>query len=199
MKKKRWIQLLLCVLVCAALAAGEGPHRRAAGKQPEIQENKIDVCKLLTSDDIKSVQGDSVEETKPSTQPSGGLRMSQCLYRTTTPARSVSIALAAPATQKPRDFWRKQFHRDGEKEKEDKTAADKKDKKAGREPEEEGSRPRNIKGVGDEAYWVGGPISGALYVLRANTFIRISVGGVREEAARMEKSVALARAALKRL
>jgi hypothetical protein len=40
---------------------------------------------------------------------------------------------------------------------------------------------------------------GALYVLKGNTFVRISVGGVREEPARIEKSVALARLALKRL
>lgn len=43
------------------------------------------------------------------------------------------------------------------------------------------------------------PMVGALYVLKGNTFLRISVGGVREEPARIEKSVALARLALKRL
>jgi hypothetical protein len=46
---------------------------------------------------------------------------------------------------------------------------------------------------------VGNSISGALYVLKGNSFLRISVGGVREESARMEKSKALAHAALKRL
>jgi len=56
-----------------------------------------------------------------------------------------------------------------------------------------------IKGVGEQAYWVGSPMVGALYVLKGNTFLRISVGGVREEAARIQKSVALARLALKRL
>ena len=188
----RLIQSLLCILMCTAMAIAEGPYRRAT-KHPETQS--VDACKLLTSNEIKRVQGESVESTTPGTQPSSGLRMSQCLYRTSTPALSVSIALAMPAAQKPRDFWRKQFHRDGEKEEEEKTT----DKnKAGREREEE-SRPRTIKGVGDEAYWVGGPITGVLYVLRANMFIRISVGGVREEKARIEKSVALARAALKRL
>ena len=40
---------------------------------------------------------------------------------------------------------------------------------------------------------------GALYVLKGDTFLRISVGGVREEPARIQKSVALARLALKRL
>jgi hypothetical protein len=53
--------------------------------------------------------------------------------------------------------------------------------------------------VGEEAYWVGGPVVGALYILRGDTFLRISVGGVREESRRIEKSIALARAALKRM
>lgn len=34
--------------------------------------------------------------------------------------------------------------------------------------------------------------AGALYVLKGNSFLRISVGGVREESAQIEKSVALA-------
>jgi hypothetical protein len=41
--------------------------------------------------------------------------------------------------------------------------------------------------------------SWALYVLQADNFVRISVGGVREESVRIEKSKALARAVVKRL
>ena len=188
--------LTQCILICATLlAAGEGPRRKADAKAPAKQADRVDVCRLLTSDEIKAVQGSGVEENKPSTQPTGGLQMSQCLYRTSAPAMSVSIALASPATQKPSDVWRKQFHAGDEK----KEAKEKTSRKKAREAEEEESKPRNIKGVGDEAYWVGGPITGALYVLHGNTFFRISVGGVRDEAARIQKSVALARTALKRL
>lgn len=191
------IQYLLCVLICATLAQAKGPHGQTANQGAASQESKLEICKLLTSDEIKSVQGDTVEQATPSTPPSSGLRMSQCLYRTSFPVRSVSIALATPAAQQPREYWRKQFHRGGEKEEEDRPAANKKN--SSREQEEAESKPRTIKGVGDEAYWVGGPITGALYVLHGNMFFRISVGGVRDEAARIEKSVALARAALKRL
>jgi hypothetical protein len=49
------------------------------------------------------------------------------------------------------------------------------------------------------AYWVGTPITGALYVLQGDNFVRISVGGVGEESARIERSKVLARAAVKRL
>jgi len=38
-----------------------------------------------------------------------------------------------------------------------------------------------------------------LYVLQGDKFLRISIGGIRQEPERIEKSKALARAALKRL
>jgi hypothetical protein len=129
--------------------------------------------------------------------------MLQCFYRTTTFAKSVSLALAVPDPAKPspltpREFWRKQFH-SAEPVEEEKPVVGKAPKKTEVEREEELRKPRPIDGLGEEAYWVGNPISGALYVLKGNSFLRISVGGVREESARMEKSKALAQAVLKRL
>jgi hypothetical protein len=135
-----------------------------------------------------------VQETKPGDQRGAGLMMSQCLFRTTTPTRSVSLAVAAASAMSPRAFWRKQFHAGQDAKGEKKTEAD----SSARE-EDESTRPRTIAGLGKEAYWVGGPIAGALYVLKGNTFLRISVGGIREESARIEKSKALARIALKRM
>ena len=166
-------------------------------------EEKTDVCALLSSAEIQVIQSERVEETKPSVQPSGGFVMLQCFYRTTTFAKSVSLALAAPDPAKPsaltpREFWRKQFH-PTEPAEEEKPVAGKAPKKAEVEREEELRKPRPIDGLGEEAYWVGNTISGALYVLEGKSFLRISVGGVREESARMEKSKALARAALQRL
>jgi hypothetical protein len=80
----------------------------------------------------------------------------------------------------PREYWRKQFH-PAERD---------------REPDRRG---RPIPDVGEEAYWTGNRFAGALYVLRGETFLRISVGGIRDEQARIEASKALALAALKRL
>jgi hypothetical protein len=192
---KKTMGLLLCLIFFFAVMPHAAGQPRRVKRQP-VQHEKVDACKLLTSDEIRRVQGDGVEESKPTAQSSGGLRMSQCLYRTSAPVHSVSVAVAAPASEQPRDFWRKQFPSSAEKEE---PARNAKGNKAFREQEEAESRPRAIQGVGDEAYWVGGPITGALYVLRGNTFIRLSVGGVREEAGRIEKSVALAKLALKKL
>jgi len=187
------ILLFLCMLICATVASLEGQQRSAMTTQAQ----PIDPCKLLTGEDIKSVQGDTLEETEPGTEPSvHGLEQALCLYRTSTPVKSVSIAVASGARKQLREYWRKQFHRGAERQEEAQPDAGK--NKSGREDHEE-STPRIVNGVGEEAYWVGNRMIGVLYVLRGNTFLRVSVGGVRDEAARMEKSVALARAALKRL
>ena len=107
-------------------------------------------------------------------------------------------SLAKPSALTPRKFWQKQFHaRDME---EDKThAAGKGAKKPKSEDEEEARKPRRIEGLGEDAYWVGTPVTGALYVLQGNSFVRISVGGVGEESARIQKSRVLARAVVNRL
>lgn len=178
--------LLLCALLASALARAERPRYPASQDGAPAKQSRIDPCSLLTSTDIAAIQGEPVQQTKPSDQPGTGLLMLQCLFRTTTPTKSVSLTVAAPSAMSPRAFWRKQFHpgQDAAKEK---------------EKEEESTRPRVIAGLGEEAYWVGGPIAGALYVLKGNTFLRISVGGIREEPARIEKSKALARIAIKRM
>jgi len=209
MSHRPTISFLLCALLYSAVplfggkTPGGSPQKSARAAKDTRSAKKIDVCALLTSAEMEAVQGEPVKETKPSVQPSGGFVMLQCFYRTTTSAKSVSLALGAPDPAKPsaltpREFWRKQFH-PPEPVEEEKPVAGKAPKKAEVEREEELRKPRPIDGLGEEAYWVGNPISGALYVLKGNSFLRISVGGVREESARIEKSKALARAALKRL
>ena len=192
---KQIFRLILCLvpLISSALPAAQKAAHNSA--KPAMS----DPCALLTSADVQTVQGDPVQETKPSTQPAGGLVMSQCLFLTASPNKSVSIALASAGSASPRAFWQKQFHsgkaEPAEKEK-DMPATGRRDAK---QEEEESTQPRTIKGVGEQAFWVGSPMVGALYVLKGSTFLRISVGGVREESARIERSVALARLALKRL
>ena len=177
---KNLLPLVLCFLMLAGVlwAAQKDAHNSAT------QTRAADPCRLLTRGDIQAVQGDAVQDTKPSTPPFGGLVLSQCLFRTANPSKSVSVAIASAGSTSPRAFWQKQFH-SGQPE--------------SGEKEEEGTQPRAIQGVGEQAYWVGSPMVGALYVLKGDTFLRISVGGVREEPARIEKSKALARLALKRL
>jgi hypothetical protein len=192
---KSLFRLILCFLLLSGMlsATQKTAHDSAKSIKP-------DPCALLTSADVQAVQGDAVQETKPSTQPAGGLVMSQCLFRTANPSKSVSVAIASAGSTSPRAFWQKQFQsaNSASEEKEHKKSAAER-KQPIREEEDESPRPLTIKGVGEQAYWVGSPMVGALYVLKGNTFLRISVGGVREESPRIEKSIALARRALKRL
>jgi hypothetical protein len=198
--------MLLCgfLLSRAPLAGGQGqsglPQKAKAGSVSSAEKGKIDVCMLLSGAEIEAVQGEPVKETKASTQLSGQMLMSQCFFHTTTPAKSVHMALATPERAgsmglAPREFWQRQFHSAEVKEEETRVAG----KESGPEGEKEGNKPRPIGGLGEEAYWVGNPIAGALYVLQGGVFLRISVGGVPEESARIEKSKALARAVVKRL
>jgi hypothetical protein len=202
MKNKFAGPLLCMLLLVPALARTEGPRYPASKAGDTAKQSRINPCSLLTSAEVAAVQGEPVQQTKPSDQPGTGLLMLQCLFRTTTPTKSVSLAVASPSAVSPRAFWRKQFHPGQNAAKENGSAgAEKKSvvERKEQEEEEESTRPRVIAGLGEEAYWVGGPIAGALYVLKGNTFLRISVGGIREEPARIEKSKALAAIALKRM
>ena len=144
----------------------------------------------------------SAQLTKAGVRLNGEMLVSECLFHTTNSPKSVSVALAVPASAKPsalapRKFWQKQFHAPDVEEDKMRPAGKKAQKP---EPEDEEVRkPRRIEGLGEEAYWVGTPIAGALYVLQGNNFVRISIGGVGEESVRIEKSKILASAVAKRL
>jgi hypothetical protein len=120
-----------------------------------------------------------------------------------------------------RAFWRNQFHplkpeekrRPGSRKTPAKSAFNaprealksevvpyrQSDDESSSEADDAARKPRLISALGEEAYWVGGPISGALYVLQGDLFLRISVGGIPKESIRIAKSKSLAGAVLLRL
>jgi hypothetical protein len=201
-------------------AAGEQPQP-ASGENPAQGKPKLDACTLLTKAEIESVQGEAVKETKTDGRNDGGLSVSQCFYAVANFSKSVSLAVTQPdpdnpAKLAPRDFWQRTFHRDNEKDRErakgqerERERAKKGEKKDEKEREQSGGRgeeegeestpPKKVTGVGEEAYWAGSRVGGALYVLKKNAFIRISVGGPGKEEEKINKSKALAQKALKRL
>lgn len=167
---------------------------------------KVDACAMLESKEIQSVQGEAVKETKLSGQAGGGLQISQCFFTLPTFANSVSLLVAQKGdgtdAKDPREFWRETFQKGaGEKERERERERDK-DKKAGargEEEEDEGAPPQKIAGVGDDAYWIGSRVGGALYVLKGNSYLRISIGGSGDQASKINKSKTLAQKAIARL
>jgi hypothetical protein len=163
----------------------------------------VDPCKLLTSAELQAAVGEPLAEAQPSAQPAGKIRTSQCLFRTSTFAKSVSLTLAMPGSETSpsalREFWHNQFH--ATREKEEDTAGKRTEAPYTSEAglERDARRPRAIPRLGDEAFWVGSPISGALYVLQGDAFLRVSVGGIPDESSRLAKSKTAANAAIAHL
>ena len=174
-------------------------------------KGKIDACALLTSQEIQSVQGESLKETKASSKAEGGFSISQCFFTLPTFTNSISLAVTqkgdGEAARDPKEFWEATFdkeserERDKERDKSEKERGKKADKEreGKREKEEEASPPQKTAGVGDEAFWMGSPIGGALYALKGNTYLRVSVGGAGNQQTKISKSKTLARLVLKRL
>jgi len=59
--------------------------------------------------------------------------------------------------------------------------------------------PKRIDGIGDDAFWSPNPVGAAIYVLKKDVFVRISIGGRDDEQGKLDKSKTLARKAIDRL
>lgn len=141
-----------------------------------------DVCSLLQDDEIRAVQRVPMTQRKPSEQVSRGLRVAQCFFATTDFSHSISLSvITGDGDAAVRAFWDRTFHRDA------------------REAEEQDEPPRRIDWPGAEAFWTGDMRTGSLYVLSGGAVVRISVGGVSDEAERIRRSRTLVEAALRRL
>ena len=202
----------------STVAPGQTAATTTAGATSSVASN-TDACALLTSDEIKSVQGEAITESKASASSDAGFSITQCFYRTPTFTKSVSLGVTRTGAggQSIREFWHERFERaseeaerererergsksererEREREREKKGAAE---RKGGEEEEEEGAPPTPVKGVGDEAYWASSRVNGTMYVLKKDAIIRISIGGADDDATRLRKTKALAAKALARL
>lgn len=143
-------------------------------------------CTLLTTDEAQAVQGEPFKNTKPSEHVAAGLIVSQCYFETPTPVNSIVLTVTRKAEggRDPSDSWREIFHRE---------------ESARKKEGEEEKKPLKIDGLGDEAFWTGTRVGGALYVLKGNCYIRISVGGAGDQQEKIERSKKLAESVLKRL
>jgi hypothetical protein len=146
-----------------------------------------DACSLLTNEQVQRVIGQEVKESIPSHQEEGGFFLSQCQYNTAAISDSVTVRLVQRGrgddARDPKEVWQETFARDLKQ-------AEERRKKA---------PPERVPNVGDEAYWLGGPKIGGLYVLKGNRHFRIGLGGEANQAQKIEKASELARVILQRL
>jgi len=149
----------------------------------------LDACSLLTSDEIKSIQGEALESVKSTTPSAGELSTSQCFFSLPTFINSISLQVVqkgtTPGEPDARQAWNKLFPPNKLQERETESGKKK-------------IPPRKIPGLGEEALWTGGP-AGGLYVLQGRSYFRISVGGADDEETKIRKSTLLAQFILKRL
>jgi len=156
-----------------------------ASPSPISLKSRIDPCTLLTSDELKAVQGEALQTTLPSEREYGEYLIAQCYYQLPTITNSVVVNVTTPKERGKslKEVWRS-------------THAEPKRRK---KTEEKESRPEKISGVGEDAYWEASGIAGALYVLKKDVILRISVGGASDSRTKLEKSKTLAQKALARL
>ena len=171
-----------------------------------LNRPRIDACALLTAAEIAAIQNEKVRTTRLSGAPDKGFDVSQCFFTLETFANSISLRVtqkrAGNGARDPREFWRLTFDEnegsqedDRERERARKQAREKFD----REEEEESAPPMRVAGIGDDAYWMGDQVGGALYVLKGHNYVRISVGGAGDRNTKIKKSTSLAQKVIDRL
>lgn len=182
-------------LFCLTLLSCSKPSQPQT-LRADPNKNDVDACSLLSSKEIESVQGEPVQKTNGSMKETGGFAVSQCYFALPTLANSINLSLTRKGkhanARDPIDFWQATFHREKESD-------------AGREREHRGEEEENsvkpllVSGVGDEAYWMGNGVNGALYALRGDSYLRIGIGGSGDQVTKIEKAKRLAQKAISRL
>ena len=172
-----------------------------------LVKSKVDVCNLLSRDDLKVVQGEIYKDAQRSDRLDGDFMVAQCYYAMPTTVNSVVVNVTTAKDEagapNPKGFWEQTFGGDEEKEREARGEPEREKAKpkerAREEGEEQEARPERVRGLGDEAFWVGTPVGGALYVLKNDRFFRVGIGGGGDQKAKLNKSRTLADKILKKL
>ena len=175
------------LLGLSACSKPQTPQAQEPGQQTPPAEAApaaaIDACALLTSEEIAAVQGEPLQERKPAQKSDRGLVISECFLALPTFTNSISLTLAQDSAgagaHTVKQFWTETF------------LEPKKIPKSG--------GAQKVPDLGDDAFWMGDERLGALFVLKGNRYVRISVGGAGDQQAKIEKCRALAEAILKRL
>ncbi len=171
----RGILVVMLLVGAIPLGASGDPVPEAPGADP---------CSLLEDSDIATVQQTPVAERLRSRRPGVRFDVAVCFYRTMPHSGSVSLAVSLPtarAADGARRYWAERFQ------------------PASGFPEGKRRPPDPVEALGEEAFWVGDPVAGSLYVLTGEVFLRISVGGAPDDKTRRERSIALAQRALPRI
>ena len=186
--------LIFAIAGCLKQETARAPTSPQLANAPEAGQgatNVIDACSLLTSKEIEAIQGAALKDTKPSANSQGGLAVWQCYFLLPSAADSIVLTVTQRAdgsnSRDPKESWDEMFH------------GDKENASTREDGEKESVGPHKIISLGDEAFWARQRFGGAMYALKGNIYISISVGGPGDQPTKIQKSKALAEIVLKRL
>jgi hypothetical protein len=161
-------------------------QKSVADTTTESAKTAFDACALIAPAEIAVVMGHPVKETKtskPTSSETSSFERWQCFYTVEPFDRSVSLEVTRNNPNVRHNalaqFWKKTFQEAKDTRK--------------------SVKPKAVPAIGDEAFWVGDNKAGALYVLKNDSYLRISIGGPDDESVKIEKLKTLAQNALKRL
>lgn len=194
----------LLALACIFLSFSGCEKPKPSAQQNEKVEAAIlqtlDVCSLLSANEVAAIQGSPVKQSKSNISGDGKFLTRQCFYEANDFNRSVNLALTSrdPSSGTPLSpgaLWKERFasYRTGARKEE------KEEKPRATVGEEEGERhdpPQKVEGLGDDAFWMG---PDALYVLHGDVFLRLSVGGNDSPDVKLRNATDLMKSALARL
>jgi len=145
----------------------------------------INACQVLSARDVAAVQGARFKSTKLKESGNREMQVSQCFYAMPRLSDSISVDLIRGDT---RGFWKKHF-------------ADVRDEQlASTKPHHEReAQAIRVAGLGDAAVWSGNRLAGALYAMKGETIVRVSVGGDAPQEQKIERAKKLAARALRKL
>ena len=184
-----------CLAACskrdtpAGAAEGTAEQRAEIAAEPQAPTGAaaIDACKLLSNEEIASIQGEAPARTQLVGESTGQLTVSQCNFLLPSGSKSMAVRVVergtGPNARDAKDVWQETFHG---------PPLDAANARYAR-------KPQKVDGVGEEAFWLGNAKSGGLHVLTGNRYIRVSVGGQEEIPAKIEKSSKLSQLVLPRL
>ena len=196
MSKSVVVAGLCCVAILAACSKRDTPadssQVTADGSptaEPQVMTGAaaFDACKLLTNEEIASIQGEAPARSQLVGETSGQLAVSQCNFLLPSGSNSMAIRVVqrgiGPDARDPREVWQETFHR---------PPPDAATARYAR-------KPQKVDGLGEEAFWLGNAKSGGLHVLTGNRYIRINVGGQEEVPAKITKCSKISEFVLPRL
>jgi len=140
------------------------------------------------------VQSAKIASAKGSARDNGDLTSSLCFYTAVPFSQSVSLQVVShsPADRiSVRDYWKEKFESPKKEEKDEQV------RESGEN--ERDVAPREVAGVGDQAYWVNTGRDGALYALKNDYLLRCSVGGKDDQDLKLKNCARLTQSAIQKL